>query len=381
MESATLLVRKMELDRRTAVWLTGAACAVVVVFRRLSRYQEGKRKIQRAKVRRAENLQQTQKAVQQYKEAHPGCSSDALVALSLSELTKQLQEGLLNPEDVLYAYMEKTLDVNSKLNCCTMILLDSFEQLKSANKEGLLYGVPISIKDNYGYKNHDSSCGLVINLEKPAQEDCVIVQVLKKQGAIPFVKTNVPQGMLSYDCSNPIYGQTLNPHNLQKTCGGSSGGEAALIAGGGSLLGMGNDIGGSIRIPASFCGTYGFKPTPKRLSDKGVTSSTLGQMSVLPSMGPLAKDMDSLVVCMRALLCDYMFSLDPTTPPLPFNEQMYQSSKPLRIGFLESDGFMQPSPSMVRAVREVKILLEQAGHTVRLYLLSDVHTVHWPVKT
>lgn len=147
-------------------------------------------------------------------------------------------------------------------------------------------------------KNYDSSCGLFINLEKPVQEDCVIVQVLKKQGAIPFVKTNIPQGLLrlmifkssfkvltrchnnvytvlyfqsniyfisSYDCSNPIYGQTLNPHNLQKTSGGSSGGEGALIGGGGSLLGMGSDIGGSIRIPASFCGIYGFKPTPRRL--------------------------------------------------------------------------------------------------------------------
>ncbi|XP_008333862.1 fatty-acid amide hydrolase 1 [Cynoglossus semilaevis] len=367
MESATQLVRRMELDRRTVVVLTGAACAALLVFRRVSVYRDAKKKIQRAKVRRAENLQQAQKAVQQYKEAHPGCSGDAILALSLTELTTQLQQGSLNPEDVLYAYMEKTLDVNSKLNCCTVILLDSFDQLKSTNKEGLLYGVPVSIKDNYGYKNYDSSCGLFINLEKPVQEDCVIVQVLKKQGAIPFVKTNIPQGLLSYDCSNPIYGQTLNPHNLQKTSGGSSGGEGALIGGGGSLLGMGSDIGGSNRPPASFCGIYGFKPTPRRLSEKGVRSSTKGQKSVLVSLGPMARDLDSLVVCMRALLCDYMFSLDPTVPPLPFNEQMYKSSKPLRIGYLENDGYMQPSPSMARAVREVKVLLEQAGHTLVPY--------------
>lgn len=71
--------------------------------------------------------------------------------------------------------------------------------------------------------------------------------------------------ILSYDCGNPIYGQTVNPHNLQKTCGGSSGGEGALIGGGGSLLGIGSDIGGSIRIPASFCGICGFKPTSGRV--------------------------------------------------------------------------------------------------------------------
>lgn len=69
----------------------------------------------------------------------------------------------------------------------------------------------------------------------------------------------------SYDCSNPIYGQTVNPHNLQKTSGGSSGGEGALIGGGGSVLGLGSDIGGSIRIPASFCGICGLKPTAGRL--------------------------------------------------------------------------------------------------------------------
>lgn len=71
--------------------------------------------------------------------------------------------------------------------------------------------------------------------------------------------------ILSYDCGNPIYGQTVNPHNLQKTCGGSSGGEGALIGGGGSLLGIGSDIGGSIRIPAAFCGICGFKPTSGRV--------------------------------------------------------------------------------------------------------------------
>nr|XP_046248198.1 fatty-acid amide hydrolase 1 isoform X2 [Scatophagus argus] len=265
--------------------------------------------------------------------------------------------------------MEKTLEVNKKLNCCTGILLESFDQLKTvaSKKEGLLYGVPVSIKENMSYKNHDSTCGVVANLDQPAQEDSVVVKVLKRQGAIPFVQTNLPQALLNYDCSNPIYKQTLNPHNLQKTPGGSSGGEGALIGGGGSLLGIGSDIGGSIRIPASFCGICGFKPTSGRLSSHGLKPIFRGQKSVLSSSGPMARDVDSLALCMQALLCDYMFSLDPTVPPIPFNAQIYQSSKPLRIGYLESDGYTQPSPSMVRAVREVKALLEQAGHTLVPY--------------
>ena len=91
------------------------------------------------------------------------------------------------------------------------------------------------------------------------------LQVLKKQGAIPFVKTNVPQTMISWDTSNPIFGATVNPHRSDRGVGGSSGGEAALIGGDGSLLGVGGDIGGSIRIPCHLCGIYGFKPTVGRI--------------------------------------------------------------------------------------------------------------------
>uniref|UniRef100_A0A7N8YG05 Fatty-acid amide hydrolase 1 n=1 Tax=Mastacembelus armatus TaxID=205130 RepID=A0A7N8YG05_9TELE len=357
------------MDTRVAALMTGAACAVgalVLLVRKGISHKKTNDKIQIARDRRTESLQQAELAVLRYKESRPSIDSARILNLSLSELTKQLKSGSLTPEDVFYSYMEKTLDVHKNLNCCTGVLLESFDQLKTiaSNKDGLLYGVPVSIKENIAYKNHDSSCGVVINLDQPAKEDSVLVQVLKRQGAIPFVKTNLPQGLLNYDCGNPIYGQTVNPHNFQKTSGGSSGGEGALVGGGGSVLGLGSDIGGSIRIPAAFCGISGFKPTAGRISSQGVKPIYRGQKSVLSSAGPMAKDVESLALCMQALLCDHMFSLDPTIPPIPFNVQVYESTKPLRIGYLENDGYLQPSPSMVRAIREVKALLEQAGHTV-----------------
>uniref|UniRef100_UPI0037E8888E fatty-acid amide hydrolase 1 n=1 Tax=Semicossyphus pulcher TaxID=241346 RepID=UPI0037E8888E len=366
------ILQQVEPQYRTAALVTGAACgvgALVVLVRKFSSHLKTKEKIRRARARREESLQRAEQAVLQYKESHPMTDSELILTLSLSELTKQLQEGSLTPEDVFYSYMEKTLDVNKKLNCCTGVLLESFDQLKTvaSNKTGLLYGVPVSIKENIDCKNYDSSCGVVSNLDQPATKDSVLVEVLKRQGAIPFVKTNLPQGLLNYDCCNPIYGQTLNPHNLQKTSGGSSGGEGALIGGGGSVLGIGSDIGGSIRVPASFCGICGFKPTAGRLSTQGVTPIYGGQKSVLATSGPMARDVDSLALCMQALLSDHMFHLDPTVPPVPFNDQIYQSSKPLRIGYLENDGFSQPSPSMARGVREIKALLEQAGHTLVPY--------------
>ncbi|KAF3690997.1 Fatty-acid amide hydrolase 1 [Channa argus] len=328
MENVKELIRGVELDRRAAALLTGAACgvgALVVFIGKVNSHQAAMEKIQRARNRRTEGLQRAEQAVLRYKES--------------------------------------TLETNKKLNCCTGILLESLDQLKtvSSNIEGLLYGVPVSIKENFAYK--------------PAEKDSVLVEVLKSQGAIPFVKTNIPQGLLSYDCSNPIYGQTVNPHNHQKTSGGSSGGEGALIGGGGSLLGIGSDIGGSIRIPASFCGICGFKPTPGRLSLRGMSSIYRGQKSVLSSPGPMARDVDSLALCMQALLCEHMFYLDPTVPPMPFNQQIYHSSKPLRIGYLVDDGYTQPTPSMARGIREVKALLEQAGHTLVPYSPPKINYV------
>uniref|UniRef100_A0A669F8K8 Fatty-acid amide hydrolase 1 n=1 Tax=Oreochromis niloticus TaxID=8128 RepID=A0A669F8K8_ORENI len=364
----------LKMDNWTAALLTGVACIVgylVVLVKKINSLRQAEEKIKRARNRREQSLQRAEQAVLRYKESHPTTDSALILTLSLSELTQQLKDGSLSPEDVFYSYMEKTLAVNKKLNCCTEVLLESLDQLKTvgSNKDGLLYGVPVSIKENIAFKDHDCSCGVIINLDQPAEKDSVLVQILKKQGAIPFVKTNLPQALLSYDCSNPIYGQTVNPHNPQKTSGGSSGGEAALIGGGGSLLGIGTDLGGSIRIPASFSGICGFKPTAGRLSSQGVRPIYRGQKSVLSSPGPMARDVDSLALCMQALLCDHMFSLDPTVPPLPFNMEIYRSSRPLRIGYLENDGYTQPSPSMARGVREVKALLEQAGHTVR-----DTHT-------
>nr|XP_040041244.1 fatty-acid amide hydrolase 1 [Gasterosteus aculeatus aculeatus] len=373
MDNVKLCLQGVELDRRTAALLTGAACGagalVVAVLLKVQTHREAQEKIRRARGRRADSLQRAEQAVRRYKKSHPGVDSAFILAKSLSELTNDLQDGSLSPEDVFYSYMEKTLDVNKDVNCCTGILLESFEDLKTvaSKKEGLLYGVPVSIKENYAYKNHDSSCGVVVNLERPDQKDSVIVEVLKRQGAIPFVKTNLPQALLNYDCGNPIYGQTLHPNNLRKTPGGSSGGEGALVRGGGSVLGFGSDVGGSIRIPASFCGICGLKPTAGRLSSKGLKPIFRGQKSVLSSPGPMARDVDAVALAMQALLCDHMFALDPTVPPIPFDMQMYQSSEPLRIGYLEDDGYTQPSPSMARGVREVKALLEQAGHTLVPY--------------
>ncbi|MEE6495395.1 hypothetical protein FKM82_002034 [Ascaphus truei] len=324
-----------------------------------------KQKLGRAKVHRLHALDLMEKAVLQYKKQHADVDPGQILSLSLSELVEQLNKGRLTPENVLYAYMEKAMEVNKDLNCVTDFLPDceaQLQELKKQKEKGLLYGVPISLKDHVGYKGHDSHCGLVHFLGILEAEDSVLVQVLKKQGAIPFVKTNIPQSMINFDCSNSIYGQTLNPHNHKKTCGGSSGGEAALISGGGSILGVGSDVIGSIRMPSSFCGICGIKPTGHRMSTLGFASPVSGMKSAVMMPGPMARDVDSLALFMKAVLCDDMFQLDPTVPPIPFKDEVYKSAKPLTIGVYDTDGYFLPSPSMRRAIQETKNLLEEAGH-------------------
>ncbi|NXF86483.1 FAAH1 hydrolase, partial [Eubucco bourcierii] len=366
------------------VLLCGSAAAAVA-WKWLSKRQI-KKKMEEARRTRDEGVKKMAKLVQQFREQIPSVQTDAILSLPLVELTGRLQEGSLSPRTVLYTYLEKALEVTQQTNCLRQFIPECEEQLQEIEgrkEKGLLYGIPVSIKDHISHKGHLSTCGLVQCLGTPAQDDSVLVKVLKKQGAIPFAVTNVPQSLFNYDCSNPIFGKTLNPFNHQKSPGGSSGGEGALIAGGGSILGIGSDIGGSIRLPSSFCGLCGLKPTAQRL--RGVNQCLMHPFlnvdicshptPVPGALGPMARDVDSLALCMKALLCQEMFQLDPTVPPIPFNDEVYSSSAPLRVGYYDTDGYFPLPPCVRRAVQETRMALQAAGHELVPFSPPRVHYV------
>lgn len=226
------------------------------------------RKVAAAQERQERSLVRMEAAAQRFREQHPSVNPVSILSLPLPELSKKLRDGSLPPDHVFYAYVGKALQIATETNCITEFLQESENQLRKVKlmeKQGLLYGVPVSIKDSIDCQGHDSTMGFIKLLNKPAAEDSVVVQVLKRQGAIPFVKTNVPQSLISYDCNNLIFGQTRNPLMFTRSPGGSSGGEGALIGGGGSILGIGTDVGGSLRFPAAFCGICAIKPTGNRL--------------------------------------------------------------------------------------------------------------------
>ncbi|XP_068095690.1 vitamin D3 hydroxylase-associated protein-like [Hyperolius riggenbachi] len=362
----------LEAGDVTDVWGVQTLCSLVagavgcaLLLHRWVTRRRIQKKLELARLRQERALQSMEKSAALLAAQSPVGNPSEILDLSLADLSEKLRKGKLTPEMVLHTYMTKALEVTREVNCIVDYLPeceDLLARLKDGSSKGALYGVPVSLKDNYNYKGHDSTLGLLKHFNQPATKDCILVQVLKKQGAIPFVKTNVPQSMLNYDCSNPMFGQTLNPLNHKKTPGGSSGGEGALIAGKGSILGFGSDIGGSIRFPSAFCGLCGFKPTCNRFSKIGISSSSPGQRAVTAMAGPIARDVESLVIVMRALLCDDMFQLDPAVPPMPFNEKVYSSKRPLRIGYYETDDSTLALPSMRRAVLQTKDLLEKAGH-------------------
>ncbi|XP_009324854.1 PREDICTED: vitamin D3 hydroxylase-associated protein-like [Pygoscelis adeliae] len=371
------LLPEKEVDPSAALALLCGSAAAVVVWKWLGKRQIQK-KMEEARRTRDEGVKKMAKAVQQFREQVSSVQKDAILSLPLLELTGRLQEGSLSPKTVLYTYLEKALEVTQQTNCLRHFIPECEEQLQEIQRQrekGLLYGIPVSIKDHIGHKGHLSPCGLVQCLGTLVQEDSVLVKVLKRQGAIPFAMTNVPQSLFNYDCSNPIFGQTLNPFNHQKSPGGSSGGEGALIAGGGSILGIGSDIGGSIRLPSSFCGLCGLKPTAERLSLSGVSSPVSGILAVPCTLGPMARDVDSLALCMKALLCQDMFQLDPTVPPIPFDEEVYSSSAPLRVGYYDTDGYFPLPPCMRRVVWETRGALQAAGHQLVPFSPPRIHYV------
>jgi amidase len=167
---------------------------------------------------------------------------------------------------------------------------------------GLLHGVPVSLKDMFNVRGYDSSIGLAALCFKPSTENAVLVDCLLSAGAVLYCKTNVPQTLMALDSHNNVFGRTLNPLNIALTAGGSTGGEGALLAMRGSILGVGTDVGGSIRIPAMCNGTYGVKPSWERIPYAGLEGGSrpgAAKVSIPASAGPLAHSMRDVELFFR----------------------------------------------------------------------------------
>ncbi|XP_077981054.1 fatty-acid amide hydrolase 1-like [Glandiceps talaboti] len=293
---------------------------------------------------------------------------ETIVAMPSGELSTALKTGKFTPLEVLQAFQYKAMEATKKNNCVTEPVVEAElwakELEEDSTKDGLLYGIPVSIKENLNIQGYDSTMGFAKFVDKPADSDCVVVQVLKSQGAIPFMKTNVPQSLLSYSCDNTVFGRTTHPMDPSRGPGGSSGGEGALLKCDGSPIGIGTDIAGSVRIPAHMSGVCALRPTEQRISHKGLRGCLPGQRGLSGGVGIMSRDVDGVVMATKALWTDLLFQLDCNVAPLKFNDDIYNDRNKLRIGYFDDDGFFTPVPSVRRAVNLTKDALEAAGHTL-----------------
>ncbi|PKY06874.1 amino acid/polyamine transporter [Aspergillus campestris IBT 28561] len=301
---------------------------------------------------------------------------------SIPAFLELLGSGKYTVENVVLAYVKRAVIAHQLTNCITEVVFeDALAQARALDahfKEtgqlrGPLHGVPITVKDQFNVAGVDTTLGYVGRSFAPATEDAVLVQILRDMGAVVLAKTNLPQSIMWAETSNPLWGLTVNPRNPNFTPGGSTGGEGALLALHGSLLGFGTDIGGSIRIPQSLMGLYGFKPSSARYPYHGVPVSTEGQEHVPSSVGPMARDLSSICYVSRLIADSKPWESDPRCAPLPWNETAFQEvqSRPLVIGLILDDGIVKVHPPVERALLELSEKLKRSGHEVIIWDASD----------
>ncbi|EWZ41053.1 amidase signature domain-containing protein [Fusarium oxysporum Fo47] len=225
---------------------------------------------------------------------------------------------------------------------------------------GPLHGVPVSVKDHVPLAGTFSSLGILATAEYD-QHDSPLPAVLRKAGAVFYCKTNQPQALMHGESDSP-WGRALNPYNTTLTPGGSSGGEGALIAMKGSILGIGTDIGGSIRIPAAFSGIYGYKPTSGILSTRDMVHVPMvAELTILANAGPMCRSARDMDLFMRVQLDAKPYIRDLTLVPTTWAGLSTQLGvtlgRPLKVGIMTHDGFIQPQPPLKRALSWASTLL------------------------
>jgi len=298
---------------------------------------------------------------------------DPLVHMSAVELSRKLSSREISSEEVARAHLDRIVTLDGKVGA--FVAVHRGEALTAARKAdearargdatGPLFGVPVTVKENLDFEGRAATLGIVARRNHRASRDATIVKGLKSAGAIILGQTNVPQLLLSHETRNPLYGATVNVWSHAHAPGGSSGGEASAIAAGFTPLGVGSDIGGSIRVPAGWSGITGIKPTLDRWPTRGSNGGMPGQEVIRAQIGPMARSVDDLMLLLQGVDLVALAADDPALVPMPFRSLDDVDVKSLRVGFYVEDGFVTPSHAVARAVVEAAQALEGRVAAVR----------------
>jgi amidase len=286
-------------------------------------------------------------------------------SLSGISQARLIRNGELSARELVEGHLRRIEKVNPCLNAVAEVLEET--ALRSAavvdreraqgNPLPVLAGVPFSIKDSIEVEGTVCTAGtLGRKSADPSIRDATVVARLRAAGAIPIARTNLPDLLFAFESDNLIRGRTNNPYDFSRTSGGSSGGEAALIAACGSPFGLGSDAAGSVRLPAHFCGIASIKPTSGRLPRTGHVPPAGGWIETLWQIGPMARRVEDLITMMRLLAIPD--SRDHTVIGMPFGDPAELRMKNLRIAFFTDNGIVPAEPETVAVVQHAAASLE-----------------------
>ncbi len=296
-----------------------------------------------------------------------------------------IRERKISPRELLEAHLRRIEQVNPRLNA--IIQLDKERARRDAEAAeravttgqtlGPLHGVPITIKSSIDVAGVPCECGSKLRQGHVPERDATLVTRLRQAGAIILGVTNVPDMLVAYETDNLLYGRTNNPWNLDRTAGGSSGGESAAIASGCSAAGIGSDGGGSIRVPAHCCGIYGLKPTPGVIPRTGHWPACLGPSTLLGLVGPMARSVDDLEIMLR-VTAGRDFG-DALSVPVALDPPSPDELAGVKIGWYEDDGVVPVTPETREAVRKAAKLLSEQGYVTEPYRPQGMESAreHW----
>jgi amidase len=228
----------------------------------------------------------------------------------------------------------------------------------------------VTVKSSIATAGYRCEIGSLLHKGDVPTEDAVVVARLRAAGALILGTTNCPEFLMAYETANLLHGRTRNPWDLERTPGGSSGGESAAIAAGLSAAGLGSDSGGSVRVPAHFTGICSLKPTPGRVPGRGHLPPCVGPFSTLGAIGPMARTMEDVALLFRTL--SGQDPLDPVSPPLALRKPGLDELRTNTIGFFEDDGLVPVTKETRAAVHAAAEALRDRGFRVEPYRPSEL---------
>lgn len=295
----------------------------------------------------------------------------SVLSLSACEQARLIRERAISSRELISAHLDRIAAINPVLNAAVDVQAEpALEDAAAADRElaagssrGPLHGVPFSIKDSIEQAGARCTAGTWGRRNAPpSTADATLVARLRRAGAIPIARTNLPDLLFAFESANLVFGTTNNPYDTTRTCGGSSGGEAALIAACGSSLGLGSDAAGSVRLPAAFCGIAGIKPTSGRLPRTGHIPPAGGWLETVWQIGPMARHVEDVIEAMRLLTGPD--GTDPTVPDVPYRDPQHVKLADLRVAVYTDNGFAAADSEVSAVVRAAATALSGAVRSV-----------------